>query len=121
MVAHVLHREHCFNPNVNSKETKLPFVKDLRRIDRDLKDTVLLDNSIYCFWYQIDNGIPITSYNKKNLKDTELLKVEDYLMRLLNERDVRVRNRETFKLSRGIFRMSAIFKGSSRTLKVSGP
>ena len=82
-------RRFCFNPNLGSAENKLPFIKDLRRINRDLSQTLLLDNSIYCFWYQIHNGIPIISYNKENHKDQEILKVEQYLLNLINEEDVR--------------------------------
>ena len=76
IISHLLDRQFCFNPNKGaSTENKLPFIKDLRKLNRDLSQTVLLDNSIYCFWYQINNGIPIVSYNKEKRDDTELLKV----------------------------------------------
>lgn len=76
----------------------MPYIKDLRKLDRDLSQTILLDNSIYCFWYQINNGVPIVSYNTERKDDTELLKVEDYLMKLAKVGDVRIQNREYFKL-----------------------
>jgi TFIIF-interacting CTD phosphatase-like protein len=36
------------------------FVKDLRVINNiDLENTLILDNHIYSFAFQLDNGIPI--------------------------------------------------------------
>lgn len=99
VISHLLDRQFCFNPNTASgKESKLPYIKDLRKLNRDLSQTVLLDNSIYCFWYQISNGIPILSYNKEKQDDIELLKVEKYLLQLINVSDVRKQNKEYFKL-----------------------
>jgi TFIIF-interacting CTD phosphatase-like protein len=99
IISHLLDRQFCFNPNSGSgKESKLPFIKDLRKLNRDLSQTILLDNSIYCFWYQINNGIPIISYNKEKQNDVELLKVENYLLQLIDVSDVRKHNREYFKL-----------------------
>jgi len=62
------------------------YVKDLRVIlNRDLKDMVLVDNSIYSFAYQIDNGIPIISfYDDPN--DEELLHLMFYMKSLANWR-----------------------------------
>lgn len=37
-------------------------VKDLRVIDRDLMNMVLVDNAAYSFAYQPENGIPIIPY-----------------------------------------------------------
>ena len=99
VISHLLDRQFCFNPNNSiGKQNKLPYIKDLRKLNRDLSQTVLLDNSIYCFWYQINNGIPIVSYNTEKQDDTELLKVENYLMKLIKVADVRIKNREYFKL-----------------------
>lgn len=39
------------------------YVKDLRIIrDRDIKNIIIVDNSIISFAYQMDNGIPIKAY-----------------------------------------------------------
>jgi CTD small phosphatase-like protein 2 len=39
------------------------YVKDLRIIaDRELEDLVIVDNSMVAFGYQLDNGVPISSY-----------------------------------------------------------
>ena len=59
-----LFREHCtfFNG---------AFIKDLKKIDRDLKDVILLDNSPIAYALHPNNGLPIkTWYDDKN--DREL-------------------------------------------------
>jgi CTD small phosphatase-like protein 2 len=38
------------------------YIKDLRVINRDLKDLVLVDNAAYSYAFQLDNGIPILPY-----------------------------------------------------------
>jgi len=38
------------------------YVKDLRVIDRDLSQILLVDNAAYSYSPQIDNGIPILPY-----------------------------------------------------------
>lgn len=99
IISHLLDRQHCFNPNIVTKNSNgLPYIKDLRRLNRDLRETVLLDNSIYSFWYQINNGIPIVSYNKVKENDEELLKVQSYLISLIHVQDVRTVNKKYFKL-----------------------
>lgn len=53
-----------------------------------MKDLVIVDNSVYSFAYQIDNGIPIIPfYNDKN--DEEMLHLIYYLSCLANAEDVR--------------------------------
>ena len=52
--------------------------KDLRIINRELKDMILVDNSINCFYNQLENGIPILPfYNNK--EDSELKDLLEYI------------------------------------------
>ena len=87
-----MYRQHCI-------ETEEGFyVKDLRVIrNRSLSDIVLVDNSVYSFGYQVDNGIPILSYYN-DPRDEELLHLAFYIQSLLKCSDVREQNREAFNL-----------------------
>ena len=67
------------------------FVKDLRIIGRRLEDVVLIDNAPYSYMLQPSNGIPILSY-LKGRDDDQLVKLESYLMSLLDVEDVRTVN-----------------------------
>jgi CTD small phosphatase-like protein 2 len=55
------------------------YVKDLRILkNRSLKDVVIIDNAVYSFGFQLDNGIPILPfYDDKN--DSELEHLVYYL------------------------------------------
>jgi len=68
-------------------------------IGRDLKNTVIIDNSPYVFAYQIDNGIPISSWFQDKC-DRELLNMIPFLKRLAHEQcdDVRTEIRERFRV-----------------------
>ena len=73
-------------------------MKDLRVIkNRELKDMVLVDNSVYSFAYQVDNGIPIISYYD-DPRDEELLHLMYYMKCLAECEDVRDKNRTAFEL-----------------------
>lgn len=88
-----LYRQHCIN--IDDKY----FVKDLRIItDRDLKDVVLVDNSIISMAFNIDNGVPCAPFFRWTKKDEELLFLHSYLDELFHTEDVRDHNREKFKL-----------------------
>jgi CTD small phosphatase-like protein 2 len=57
-------------------------VKDLRVIrDRELKDMVIVDNSIVSFAFQLSNGIPIAAFTGQP-NDEELLYLVTYLEEL---------------------------------------
>ena len=87
-----MYRQHC----VQTPEGY--YVKDLRVIrNRSLEDMVLVDNSVYSFAYQIDNGIPIISYYD-DPNDEELLHLMYYIKCLSDCDDVRIKNRKAFEL-----------------------
>lgn len=72
-------------------------VKDLRVLDRELTDMVLIDNAAYSYIYQLDNGIPILPYYHGNT-DYELKALQSYIESMLLLKDMRSANRRTFKL-----------------------
>ena len=85
-----LYRSNCINLN------DLIYIKDLRVIENiNMKKTVLIDNNIYSFSNQLNNGILINSfYGDKS--DIELFNVISYLFEyILPSDDVRKVN-ETF-------------------------
>ena len=67
--------------------------------NRELKDLVIVDNSVFSFASQIDNGIPIIPYYSDK-QDEEMLHLVYYLSCLNQTEDVRIQNREAFELSR---------------------
>ncbi|CAG9320717.1 unnamed protein product [Blepharisma stoltei] len=91
LIHHRLYRESCI-------VTQGVYIKDLRIfLNRDLNDLIIVDNAVYSFAYQLDNGIPIISwFDDKN--DTELFNLIDYLKILQTVPDIREVNRKTFKL-----------------------
>ncbi len=57
LIEYRLYRDSC----VETEEGV--FIKDLRIIqNRNLKDMVIIDNAVYSFGYQLDNGIPILPF-----------------------------------------------------------
>ena len=92
IIHHRLYRENCILIDG-------VYVKDLRIItNRNLKDVVLVDNSAYCFAFQMENGIPIVSWYDDRT-DSELVELAQYLSGLGRVKDVRDSNRETFHLA----------------------
>lgn len=87
-----LYRENCF------KTDEGIFIKDLRVLkNRDLKDVILVDNSVYSFGFQLSNGVPIIPfYNDPT--DTELVYLAQYVLQLADLDDIREQNAVTFEL-----------------------
>ena len=87
-----LYRENCIylKPGI--------YIKDLRIIkERELKDMIIIDNSLFSFANQLDNGILVTSFFN-DLNDNFLLNLINYLQYyILNAYDVRIINKENFK------------------------
>jgi Dullard-like phosphatase family protein len=86
------YRQHCITVNG-------VFIKDLRIFkNRRLKDIVIVENTLHCVAYQLDNCIPIVSWFS-NKQDQELQKLMIYLKKIEEAQDVRVINLEHFNLS----------------------
>ena len=76
-----LYRENCTFMNGI-------YVKDLKKLNRNLKDLIIVDNSPLAYSFDIENGLPIkTWYEDKN--DIELYKINSILEFLANTNDVR--------------------------------
>ncbi len=69
------------------------FIKDIRILKNyDMKDIVLVDNAVYSFAYQLDNGIPIIAWYD-NQNDKELQNLMGYFQHLAKCEDIRTINR----------------------------
>ena len=90
-IHHRLFREHCYATPEGMH------IKDLRVLNREMSDMVLVDNAAYSYLHQLDNGIPIIPYYK-GADDYELKALESYVDSMLLVKDMRLVNRRTFKL-----------------------
>jgi len=90
LIHHRLYRDHCFQTEDGV------YIKDLRIIrNRSLKDIVIVDNAVYSFGFQLENGIPIIPfYNNKD--DEELLHLINYISTLAYFEDLREQNAKAF-------------------------
>ena len=80
-IQYKLTREHCTFLNGI-------YIKELKKLNRDLKDLIILDNSPLAYSFDIDNGLPIKAwYEDKN--DNELHKVYFILEFLSKVKDAR--------------------------------
>ena len=78
---HRLFREHCTLVHP-------VYIKDLKRLGRDLKDVIIVDNCAYSYWLNPENGLPILSWFKDK-NDRELQNITPILEFLADVPDVR--------------------------------
>ena len=74
------------------------YIKDLRIFSdhKKLEDIIILDNSLFSFANQLNNGILITSFfDDRN--DSFLMNVKEYLDYIKNEKDIRGINKQSFR------------------------
>ena len=87
-----LYRNHCLfiEPGL--------YIKDLRIFSdfKKIEDIIILDNSLFSFANQLNNGILITSFFY-DLNDSFLENVKCYLEYIKNEKDIRLMNKESFR------------------------
>mmetsp|Transcript_4223 Transcript_4223/g.4647 ORF Transcript_4223/g.4647 Transcript_4223/m.4647 type:complete len:374 (+) Transcript_4223:280-1401(+) len=88
-IDHRLFRESCLHVQGN-------YLKDLTVLGRDLRRTVLVDNSPHAYAYHLHNGIPIESWYDDD-SDTELLKLLGFLKKIHVLDDFRPFVRDHFK------------------------
>ncbi len=88
-----LYREHCLRTEDGY------YVKDLRIFkNRSLSDLILIDNSVYSFAFQLENGVPIIPYYNDKQGDEELFHLITYMQGVAEVEDARLYNREAFNL-----------------------
>ena len=76
-----LYRDHCTFINGI-------YIKDLKKLNRDLKDLIIVDNSPLAYAFDTDNGLPIKTWYEDR-SDIELLKISKLLEFLAKVKDIR--------------------------------
>jgi CTD small phosphatase-like protein 2 len=101
LIQHKLYREACLFVHGN-------LLKDLNVLGRDLSTCIIVDNSPYAFGYQLDNGIPVSSWFCDDA-DTKLMDLSGVLGVLKHPDvvDVRPTIRELFGLADRVERVSS--------------
>ena len=91
-----LYRNNCSLIDIDGAKF---YVKDLDILNQyyDLKDIVIVDNSVLSFAYHLHNGIPIVPYYDED-KDGSLYVVGLYLEHIFPEDDLREANRKQINL-----------------------
>ena len=91
-----LYRNNCSLIDVDGEKF---YVKDLEILNKNynLKDIVIIDNSVLSFAYHLHNGIPIIPYYDED-KDGSLYVVGLYLMHIFKENDLREENKKHINL-----------------------
>ena len=82
-----LYREHCCSFSNGFSNS---FTKDLKKLDRDMKNLLIVDNNPKSYMLNKENGIPIKTW-VEDINDRELYRLIPYLIFLASEKvkDVR--------------------------------
>lgn len=90
-----LYRNNCTSIKLEGKEI---YIKDLSIFKGiNLKDIVIIDNSVVSFAYHLDNGLPILPYYDSS-NDCELMLLAAYLNNISEYDDLREANRRFVKI-----------------------
>ena len=96
-----LYREHCTFINGI-------YIKDLKKLNRSLKDLIIVDNSPLAYAFDIDNGLPIKTWYEDK-EDVELNKISKLLEFLAKTKDVRKYIKKFVKENEIIYEDALIF------------
>ena len=92
---HRLYRNNCTSVKYEGKEV---YIKDLSIFKGiDLKDIVIIDNSVVSFAYHLYNGLPVLPYYDSE-NDKELLLLACYLEYIAQYKDLREANKKFVKI-----------------------
>ena len=106
-----LYRNHCTFINGI-------YIKDLKKLNRNLKDLIIVDNSPLAYAFDIDNGLPIkTWYEDKD--DNELTKITKLLEFLSKTKDVRKYIKKFVKENEILYEDAIIFIKNFENKKIN--
>ena len=93
-----LYRNHCVQCDVDGIKF---YVKDLDTLNKyyNLKDIVLIDNSVLSFAYHLNNGIPIVPFIEQK-DDTQLLMLAYYLVSIAPFDDLTLENKKHINIEK---------------------
>jgi TFIIF-interacting CTD phosphatase-like protein len=92
LVSHRIYKEQC------SLLKRDILAKDLRGVNRNLKEVIIVDSNPASYILQPDNAVPVVPFRGGN--DRELMDLERFLVREVSgAADVRDVNRRKFKLN----------------------
>ena len=81
LVDHIFYRDHCVLVNNKVHVKSLAIFQD-----RILSNIILVDNNLYTFVYDINNGLPIIPfYDSKS--DKQLLELKDFLIGIVHKKN----------------------------------
>ena len=106
-----LYRNHCVQCNVDGIKF---YVKDLDTLNEyyNLKDVVLIDNSVLSFAYHLNNGIPIVPFIEQQ-NDTQLLMLAYYLVSIANFDDLTRENKKHINIEHFLLRAKKLSEEES--------